>query len=377
LNPLVSIIIPAYNKSQLTVKTVESVLNQTYQPIEIIVVDDGSKDDTREQLSRYADKIQYVYKENGGACSARNLGFKLSQGDYIGFLDCDDVYHPEKIQLSVNFLEQHPDDGWVHTAVDFIDEDGVIVGDCDNPESRHQGWITRHLILRNFICNSTPLIRRSCLIDVCTTNVKNFKRTNVEILPRFSFKFFLKGSRDCPSFRYNGFKGKLGLTTTINVSSEKVSKKTGVFDETIFTPADWDLWLRLSEEYQAGYIPRRLTQYRVSQNYVFKNLELAQREEIQVLEKFFERHPELHGLRKLAQANIYLRFAQCYLLKDDLPRVKEEFLSCLKYFPFHVKAWFLLGYFLVARDNLRDRLQKKILGFSSNHASRVKLCQGV
>jgi len=317
LNPLVSIIIPAYNKSQLTVKTVESVLNQTYQPIEIIVVDDGSTDDTREQLSRYADKIQYVYKENGGACSARNLGFKLSQGDYVGFLDCDDVYHPEKVQFSVNYLEEHSDCGWVHTAVDFIDEDGAIVGGCDNPESRRQGRIAPRLILRNFICNSTPLIRRSCL------------------------------------------------------------ERTGVFDETIFTPADWDLWLRLSEECHVGYIPRRLTQYRVSQNYVFKNLELAQREEIQVMEKFFAAYPKYLFLQRRARANIHLRFAQCYVLKDDLPKVKEEFLSCLKSFPFHVKAWFLFGYFLVARDNLRERLQKKILGFSSSHASMVKLCQVV
>jgi len=317
LNPLVSIIIPAYNKSQLTVKTVESVLSQTYQPIEIIVVDDGSKDDTREQLLRYADKIQYVYKENGGACSARNLGFKLSQGDYIGFLDCDDVYHPEKVQLSFNYLREHPDCGWVHTAVDFIDEDGVIVGGCDNLQSRHQGRIAQHLILRNFICNSTPLIRRACL------------------------------------------------------------KKTGVFDETIFTPADWDLWLRLSEAYQVGYIPRRLTQYRVSQSYIFKNLQLAYQEEKQVMEKFFAAYPKYLCLQRRARANMHLRFAQCYLLKDDLLRVKEEFLSCLKFFPLHGKAWFLFGYFLIARDNLRDRLQKKILGFSSSHAPRVKLCQSV
>jgi len=317
LNPLISVIIPAYNKSRLTVKTVESVLNQTYQPIEIIVVDDGSTDDTRGQLSRYADKIQYVYKENGGACSARNLGFKLSKGDYIGFLDCDDVYHPEKVQLSVNYLEDHPDDGWVHTAVDFIDEDGAIVGGCDSPKSRDQGRITRQLILRNYVCNSTPLIRRSCL------------------------------------------------------------EKVGAFDETIFTPADWDLWLRLSTEYQVGYIPRRLTQYRVSQSYIFKNLELAQREEKQVMEKFFIAYPKYFYLERRARANMHLRFAQCYLLKDDLTRVKEEFLLCLKSFPFYVKAWFLFGYFLVARDNLRERLQKKILGFSSNQASRVKLCQGI
>jgi len=315
LNPLVSVIIPAYNRSWLTVKTVESVLNQTYRPIEIIVVDDGSTDDTREQLSRYADKIQYVYKENGGACSARNAGLRLAKGTYVGFLDCDDLYHPEKVGHSIRYLEERPQMGFVHTAADFIDEGGAVVGGYDHPKSRQQGWITRRFILGNHICNSTPLIRRLCL------------------------------------------------------------EKVGAFDETIFTPADWDLWLRLSAVYQVGYIPRRLTQYRVSQSYVFKNLELAQREEKQVLEKFFDSHPHLQDLRKLAWANMHLRYAQCYLLKDDLLKVKEEFSLCLKYFPFHLKAWLFLGYFFVARRNLQECLRKKILGFPGGCHSRTKLCQ--
>lgn len=88
----VSVIIPAYNKADLTVKTVQSVLSQTYVNIEIIVVDDGSTDNTREKLSVYATKIKYFYKNNGGACSARNAGIRLANGRYIAFIDCDDLY---------------------------------------------------------------------------------------------------------------------------------------------------------------------------------------------------------------------------------------------------------------------------------------------
>ena len=97
----VSVIIPAYNKAALTVKTVESVLNQTYKNIEIIVVDDGSTDDTRRFLLPYDKEIKYIYKRNAGVCSARNVGIHLSTGEYIGLLDCDDMYLPQKIELSV------------------------------------------------------------------------------------------------------------------------------------------------------------------------------------------------------------------------------------------------------------------------------------
>lgn len=315
MNPLVSIIVPAYNKSVLTIKTIESVLAQTYSPIEIIVVDDGSTDDTRQQLSRYTKRIQYVYKNNGGACSARNLGFHLSKGEYLGFLDCDDLYHPQKVQHSVHYLEEHPQFGFVHTAADFIDEKGSFVGTCDHPRSRRTGWITPRLILGNFICNATPLMRRFCL------------------------------------------------------------EKVGVFDESVFTPADWDLWLRLSAHYPVGYIPLRLSQYRVSHSYVFENLELAKGEEKYVIEKFFAGHPQYRNRQRLAWANMHLRYAQCYLVKDELPKVREEFLLCLRCWPFHVKAFCCLGYFLIARKNFRECLQKKILGCSFSLPARTKLCQ--
>ena len=92
----VSVIVPAYNKAEYTQKTIESILAQTYPEIEIIVVDDGSTDNTRQALEKFQGRIDYVYKPNGGACSARNFGFKKSAGDYIGFLDCDDLYAKKK-----------------------------------------------------------------------------------------------------------------------------------------------------------------------------------------------------------------------------------------------------------------------------------------
>ena len=153
----VSIIIPAYNKSQLTVKTVESVLKQTYPNIEIIVVDNGSVDDTKSALSTFGSCIKYNYKENQDACSARNLAIKEAEGDYIGFLDCDDSYCKEKVERSMKVLMQNPSLGFIHTGAYFINEEDVIVGEY--PKSRFQGWISTRLIFGNYICNSTILAR--------------------------------------------------------------------------------------------------------------------------------------------------------------------------------------------------------------------------
>ena len=105
----VSVIIPAYNKADLTVKTVQSVLSQTYVNIEIIVVDDGSTDDTKEKLLVFGDKINYIYKQNGGACSARNVGINCATGEYLALIDCDDIFYPDKISKSVECLEEKPD----------------------------------------------------------------------------------------------------------------------------------------------------------------------------------------------------------------------------------------------------------------------------
>lgn len=96
MNQLISVIIPTYNASEYILKAIDSVMNQTYSDIdiEIVIIDDGSTDDTQKQLEKLVakKKIKYIYKENGGAASARNLGIQKSRGEFIGFLDADDEY---------------------------------------------------------------------------------------------------------------------------------------------------------------------------------------------------------------------------------------------------------------------------------------------
>jgi glycosyltransferase involved in cell wall biosynthesis len=118
----VSVIIPTYNRGSLITEAVESVLGQPVQRIEVIVVDDGSNDDTLERLAPYRDRITIVQANHGGAPHARNAGIKVAKGRYVAFLDSDDRYLPHKLALQVAVLDRFPDVGLVYTEFSAIGE---------------------------------------------------------------------------------------------------------------------------------------------------------------------------------------------------------------------------------------------------------------
>ena len=125
MNPLVSIIIPVYNGADYLADAINSALNQTYQNIEVIVVNDGSSDsDATEKIAlSYSDKIKYIKKENGGVSTALNLGIQNMQGEYFSWLSHDDMYTPEKIQSQIEYLKLHN----VNNAICFSDFELLFV----------------------------------------------------------------------------------------------------------------------------------------------------------------------------------------------------------------------------------------------------------
>jgi glycosyltransferase involved in cell wall biosynthesis len=108
-SPRVSVVIPTYNRRRFVAEAVESALAQDYPDLEVIVVDDGSSDGTAESLSRFGCAIRYVRQENRGASAARNHGIRLATGEYIAFLDSDDLYLPDKVRSQVDYFQRHPD----------------------------------------------------------------------------------------------------------------------------------------------------------------------------------------------------------------------------------------------------------------------------
>jgi len=107
--PLVSIVIPAYNAAPFIAETLESALAQTHAHREVIVVDDGSTDDTESRVAPYLGRIRYVRQANAGAAAARNAGLRMAAGDYIAFLDADDVWQPEKLEIQLRVAARHPE----------------------------------------------------------------------------------------------------------------------------------------------------------------------------------------------------------------------------------------------------------------------------
>src|SRR5436190_14892321 len=124
---LVSVVLPSYNRGYIIQRAIDSVLGQSHRRLELIVVDDGSTDDTRRRVEAYGPPVRYVFRPNGGVSAARNTGLPLSRGEFIALLDSDDVWLPWKIAAQVRFLRAQPEVGMVWTDMMAIDSDGVLV----------------------------------------------------------------------------------------------------------------------------------------------------------------------------------------------------------------------------------------------------------
>ena len=162
-DPLVSIIIPAYNAEKYIKTTINSALKQTYQNIEIIVIDDGSTDKTKNIIQSIQDpRIIYIHQENQGQSAARNAGIKIAKGEYIALLDSDDLFLPQKIEKQVNFLEIHPDCGVCYCKIyNFFDDrpDKLFY----NPVPNYSGFIFDKLLKHSVVNPLTAVLRKEHL----------------------------------------------------------------------------------------------------------------------------------------------------------------------------------------------------------------------
>jgi len=167
MEPLVSVIIPTYNRSRFLGEALDSALNQTYKGMEILVVDDGSTDGTSQLVRKYGPRIRYIYQERSERSSARNRGVRESCGDYIAFLDSDDIWLPEKLERQVKVLNDNEEIGVVYTGVQFIDEDGRAYEGkiCWAALQRKRQRLYEDLMTRNVISGSASsvLLRRECM----------------------------------------------------------------------------------------------------------------------------------------------------------------------------------------------------------------------
>ena len=167
--PKVSVIIPAYNAMVYLPKTIANVLEQTYSDFEVVVIDDGSTDNVREWIERVEDpRVRLISQSNRGLAGARNRGIEESQGEYLAFLDADDLWEPTKLARQAEVLDEQPEVGLVYTLVAYIDEQGNSTGRVIDNSLKHQsGNLWQQLTTGNLIeCGSVAMVRRECF-DKC------------------------------------------------------------------------------------------------------------------------------------------------------------------------------------------------------------------
>ena len=169
--PLVSIIVPSYNAGRFVRRAVESALTQTHRGVEVIVVDDGSTDDTTEVLASFGNRIRWVSQANRGPAAARNTGLTLATGEYVMFLDADDWILPDKLRRQLDCLAGASSAGWVYCDILYLDEDGRHLYRASErfayaKRARLEGHLFPELFAGNFIPVHAPLIRRQCLREM-------------------------------------------------------------------------------------------------------------------------------------------------------------------------------------------------------------------
>lgn len=153
-----SVIIPTFNRRELLQEAIHSVLEQTYRNFELIIVDDGSNDGTRDLVTSLSNTIKYIYQENQGPAAARNRGIQKARGQFVTFLDSDDLWLKDKLKVQIEFMKSNPE-----ALVCYTDEIWIRRGVRVNPKKKHQkhsGWIFSYCLPLCIVSPSSVLMRR-------------------------------------------------------------------------------------------------------------------------------------------------------------------------------------------------------------------------
>lgn len=285
---MISIIIPAYNSAKFLPETIESILKQSYRSYEIIIVDDCSTDNTNEVLKPFGKNIRYIRsKKNSGAAITRNRGIELAQGEFIAFLDADDIWLPDKLEQNIECFEADKEVAFVFSQhVNLRDEKSMAKLAKTNLPS---GNIFKKLYCRqNFVLTSTVIVRK------------------------------------------------------------EVFDKVGLFDDKLPNCQDWDLFLRIAFYFKSKAINKPLVQYRLIADSLSKNRVNVLKYQKIVIDKIYNEFKEkAHGVSnrvyKKRLADHYAKLGRYYLRQKMKSKAKECLRESLKYNPFSLRT---LRYYL-------------------------------
>jgi glycosyltransferase involved in cell wall biosynthesis len=280
--PAVSVIMPTYNRAKLLGRAIQSILDQTYQDFELIIVDDGSTDDTESLVKSFnSEKIRYIrHRKNRGASAGRNTGIRSAQGEYVALQDSDDEWMPEKLEKQMRaFATAPPEVGVVYTGFYII------------------------------------------------VNNKKKYMPSASITPKDGniFSSIIKGEY-------------LVSPQTIVVKRE-CFERAGMFDERFPAMEDWELSLRLSRHYHFKYINEPLVLYYVQPDSISRNKSALTKSYKMILEMYFK---DIKQDKRLLSKH-YLRLGHFLYSNGELSQGKDYFARSIKAYPLHIKA---IGAFL-------------------------------
>ena len=254
-DPLISVVIPNYNCARFIAAAIDSVLAQSYSNTEIIVVDDGSRDDSLSVLEKYGGGIRVVRQSNQGVSAARNRGIAESRGSFIAFLDADDEWYPDKLTRQIALFDR-PVVGLVYCSVEYVDESGRSLG--TNLTGRRGRVLREIALLRGTIVlagGSTAVVRRECF------------------------------------------------------------DKAGFFDREMSTAADWDMWRRIACYYEIDVVREPLIRYRLRPASMHRNVDIFAHDMLHGFSTMFAdpAASEVRKLRRRAYSTLYLMLSGSYL----------------------------------------------------------------
>lgn len=270
--PSVSVIIPAYNQALYIAQAIQSVLEQTYPHFELIVVDDGSTDETPGILAVLHDpRIHIVRQPNAGLSAARNRGLRESSAPLVTFLDSDDYFLADKLEVMVRFLQDHPDVGLVAGEVKYINNSGKTIRE---PVEVPTKLALPELLCENPICVSGILLRRMWL------------------------------------------------------------ERVGVFDESLRACEDWDLWLRLlAAGCVMAWVDHPVVAYRIHSNQMTRQSDRMRKAILTVLEKFFAQPDlpqRLHAYNRIARASGLVHASAYAYLANEFDKGQRDLAEAIQ-----------------------------------------------
>ena len=277
--PKVSIIIPCYNASATIWETLDSLYEQTFKNFEIVIVNDGSTDESASIIECYTNKfnrrLNLITQTNQGQTVAKNVGIRNSSGQFIAFLDSDDIWAPEKLECQAFLMQSNLDMGLSYTNAYKINEMGVKTDTITASPLYRENCFDR-LLLRNNIVASSVMIRREMIDQV------------------------------------------------------------GFFDESLEACENWDLWIRIARVAPIDFIDTALTFYRIHQGNMSKNIDKMRRSRLKIIDKHLplqNNNPHLLEQRRNALFFAHMTFAKAHMENTDLKEARRELLKAARMRP--------------------------------------------